>query len=49
LQRQALNVGARYANGLSMLLHQGALAYEIWFEEPAPLEIMRAALENSLL
>ncbi len=37
-------VGARSANGLSMLLHQGALAFEIWFEKEAPLEVMRAAL-----
>ena len=36
--------GARAANGLSMLLHQGALAFEIWFNRPAPLEVMRAAL-----
>lgn len=36
--------GARSANGLSMLLHQGVLAFEIWFERPAPLEAMRAAL-----
>lgn len=37
--------GARTANGLSMLLHQGALAFEIWFNRPAPLDEMRAALE----
>ena len=37
-------VGARGANGLSMLLHQGALSFEIWFQRPAPVEIMRAAL-----
>jgi len=37
-------VGARSANGLSMLLHQGALSFEIWFARPAPLEVMRAAL-----
>lgn len=37
-------VGARTANGLSLLLHQGALAFEIWFGRPAPVEIMRAAL-----
>jgi shikimate dehydrogenase len=40
----AIEAGARAANGLSMLLHQGALAFEIWFERPAPLEIMRAAV-----
>jgi shikimate dehydrogenase len=36
--------GARRANGLSMLLYQGALSFEIWFGRPAPVEIMRAAL-----
>jgi len=35
---------ARSANGLSMLLHQGALSFEIWFQRPAPIEVMRAAL-----
>jgi len=40
----AIEAGARAANGLSMLLHQGALAFEIWFERPAPLEVMRKAL-----
>lgn len=48
LQRQAIQSGARYANGLSMLLHQGALAYEIWLNEPAPLEIMRKALKMAM-
>ena len=37
--------GARAANGLSMLLHQGALSFEIWFGRTAPLEVMRAALK----
>ena len=36
--------GARAANGLSMLLHQGALAFEIWFQREAPLEVMRKAI-----
>ncbi len=36
--------GARTANGLSMLLHQGALSFEIWFAREAPLDAMRAAL-----
>jgi len=40
----AVEAGARAANGLSMLLHQGALAFEIWFEREAPLEVMRKAL-----
>jgi shikimate dehydrogenase len=40
----ALGAGARGANGLSMLLHQGALAFELWFEREAPIDAMRAAL-----
>ena len=40
----AVEAGARGANGLSMLLHQGALAFEIWFGREAPLDVMRAAL-----
>jgi shikimate dehydrogenase len=40
----AIRAGARGANGLSMLLHQGALAFEIWFDRAAPLETMRKAL-----
>jgi shikimate dehydrogenase len=40
----AIETGARAANGLAMLLHQGALAFEIWFERQAPIEAMRQAL-----
>lgn len=40
----AREAGARAADGLSMLLHQGACAFEIWFEREAPLDVMRAAL-----
>ena len=32
------------ANGLPMLLHQGALSFERWFQREAPVEVMRAAL-----
>jgi shikimate dehydrogenase len=39
----AIEAGARAANGLSMLLHQGALAFEIWFDRAAPIEAMRKA------
>jgi shikimate dehydrogenase len=44
LLRAAEEAGARSANGLSMLLHQGALSFEIWFKREAPLEAMHAAL-----
>ena len=38
--------GARTLDGLAMLLHQGALAFELWTGLPAPLTVMRAALET---
>ncbi len=44
LMQAADEAGACSANGLSMLLHQGALAFEIWFNREAPLAEMRAAL-----
>jgi shikimate dehydrogenase len=40
--------GCRAANGLGMLLHQGARALEIWTGRPAPLAVMRRALEASV-
>jgi shikimate dehydrogenase len=44
LLRAAAEVGARGANGLSMLLHQGALSFSTWFNREAPIDAMRAAL-----
>ncbi len=45
---QAENAGARAANGLSMLLHQGVLSFEFWFNRKAPLEAMRKGLTEAL-
>ena len=44
LMRQARAGGAGAVNGLGMLLHQGALAWEQWTGIPAPLDAMRSAL-----
>jgi len=40
----ARSLGLTCVDGLGMLLHQGAMAFELWTHMPAPLEIMRAAL-----
>ena len=48
LLKAAKAAGCRVANGISMLLHQGALALEIWTDQPAPLKEMRAALEKNI-
>lgn len=44
LVRAAEEAGARAADGRSMLLHQGARSFEIWFGREAPLAVMRNAL-----
>jgi shikimate dehydrogenase len=46
LLRAAEEAGARGANGLSMLLHQGALSFSAWFNREAPIDAMRAALAS---
>jgi len=40
--------GAQAVNGLGMLLHQGAKAFEIWTGQAAPIEVMRAALQKEV-
>jgi shikimate dehydrogenase len=40
--------GCKTANGLGMLLHQGAKAFEIWTGKSAPLDVMRRALEENI-
>ena len=44
----AEEAGARTANGLSMLLHQGALSFEIWTGNQAPLMAMKMALRKAV-
>ncbi|MBU1862156.1 MAG: shikimate dehydrogenase [Candidatus Omnitrophica bacterium] len=40
--------GCRTSNGLGMLLHQGAKAFEIWTGKRAPVAEMRRALQKAL-
>ncbi|MEN7972464.1 MAG: shikimate dehydrogenase [Verrucomicrobiota bacterium] len=44
----AREAGAEIANGLGMLLHQGARAFEIWTGVQPDIEAMRNALEESV-
>ena len=48
LLQAAKAAGCKTANGLGMLLHQGAKAFEIWTGKTAPREVMRRALEQSI-
>lgn len=44
----AEKAGGKTANGLGMLLHQGAKAFEIWTGKTAPVAVMRQALEENI-
>ncbi|MEN8782964.1 MAG: shikimate dehydrogenase [Akkermansiaceae bacterium] len=48
LLRDAQAQGARVANGLSLLIHQGALSLEYWLNREAPIEVMRAGVKHAL-
>jgi len=48
LLKAAKKTGCKTANGLGMLLHQGARAFEIWTGKPAPLDVMRRALAQNI-
>jgi shikimate dehydrogenase len=44
LLKEAKQKGAKAINGLGMLIHQGALAFEIWTGKHAPIEVMKKAI-----
>jgi shikimate dehydrogenase len=48
LLKAAKAAGCRTANGLGMLLYQGAKALELWTGQQAPIAVMRRALETNI-
>jgi len=44
LLKAAREAGAATANGLSMLVHQGALSFEKWTGQPPNIELMKSAI-----
>ncbi|HEX77860.1 MAG TPA: shikimate dehydrogenase [Dehalococcoidia bacterium] len=40
LLKEARRAGALAVSGLSMLVYQGAASFELWLEQPAPIDIM---------
>jgi len=48
LLREAKKAGARTVTGLGMLVHQGALSFEIWAGKRAPVRVMAAAAKREL-
>ena len=48
IMTEAIAAGAKAANGLGMLLHQGARSFEIWTGKAPDTAAMRKALEESV-
>ena len=48
IRRVASSANLRHADGLGMLLHQGALSFSYWTGRDAPLDAMRRALEEAV-
>lgn len=48
LLREAAERGCRVHGGLGMFIYQGAYAFEYWTGQPAPVHVMREAVEKSL-
>lgn len=48
LLRAAKAQGCRVLEGLGMLVHQAALAYELWTGQRAPVDVMYSVLETKL-
>ena len=47
LRAETEAAGAKWSDGLGMLLHQGAASFSLWSGREAPLEVMRAALAST--
>jgi len=47
LLKDAATAGATTSDGELMLLHQGAAAFTLWTGQPAPLDVMGAALKQA--
>jgi shikimate dehydrogenase len=48
LLTDAKKVGARTINGIDMLIHQGAVSFELWTGQKAPIEVMKQAALKQL-
>jgi len=48
LLKEASRAGCHTIRGLEMFLHQAVGQFELWTQQPAPVEVMRAVLETRL-
>jgi len=48
LLKEAKSIGAKTIDGINMLVHQGAVSFEIWTGEKAPVNVMTKAARKKL-
>lgn len=48
LLKDARSVGAKVISGIEMLVFQGSASFEIWWNQPAPISVMREAIMKEL-
>ncbi|NJE64899.1 shikimate dehydrogenase [Enterococcus durans] len=46
LLQEAKKIGAKGYNGLGMLIHQGAIAFELWTQKEMPVQLVREKIEG---
>ncbi len=46
--KEAESIGCTIVDGLSMFVHQGAVQFELWTSQKAPVEVMRKAVLDEL-
>jgi shikimate 5-dehydrogenase len=49
LLTEAEKSGCKTVDGLAMFVHQGALQFELWTGEKAPVEFMRRVVREELI
>jgi shikimate dehydrogenase len=48
LLRESENLGCTVIDGVSMFVHQGAVQFELWTSQKAPVEVMRTVVMDNL-
>ena len=48
LVQAARRRGALAVDGVAMLVYQGAAAFRLWWQQPAPIDVMRRAVEQAI-
>ena len=48
LLKEAAQAGAAVISGIKMLVYQGAASFELWFDRPAPVDVMLESADKAI-